>query len=83
MSPPPVGPPPVNTRPVARDDAFSTVVGTPVVGNVLANDTDIDADVLTATLGSGATRGSVNLNPNGSFTYTPGPRQSRTSPVQQ
>ena len=71
VNPPPVSPPPVNTRPVARDDAFGTIVGTPVVGNVLANDTDIDADALTATLGSGAARGIVNLNPNGTFTYTP------------
>ncbi|MGB1223822.1 MAG: beta-1,3-glucanase family protein, partial [Mycobacterium sp.] len=63
--------PTAGTAPVAVDDAFSTPENTAVVGNVLANDTDIDADVLSATLGSGAAHGSVDLSPNGWFTYTP------------
>jgi VCBS repeat-containing protein len=40
-------------------------------GGVLANDTDADADPLTATLGQAATNGTVTLNDNGSFTYMP------------
>ncbi|MCH9708508.1 MAG: cadherin-like domain-containing protein [Actinomycetia bacterium] len=57
--------------PIALDDAFSAPENTVAVGNVLANDTDPDADVLTAALGSGAAHGTVDLSPNGWFTYTP------------
>ena len=38
---------------------------------MLANDTDIDGDALTATLVSNPTYGPVTLNSDGSFTYTP------------
>ena len=37
---------------------------------VLANDSDIDGDNLTASLLSGPANGSLTLNSNGSFTYT-------------
>ncbi len=64
-------PPGLGTPPVALDDAFGARENTAVVGNVLTNDTDVDADVLSATLGAGAAHGSVDLSPNGWFTYTP------------
>src|SRR5207302_10155153 len=38
---------------------------------VLGNDSDVDGDTLTAVLVSGPTKGSLTLNANGSFTYTP------------
>ena len=38
---------------------------------VLANDTDADGDALTAALVSGPSHGTLTLNANGSFTYTP------------
>jgi hypothetical protein len=38
---------------------------------VLANDTDVNGDSLTATLVSGTSHGQINLNSNGSFNYTP------------
>jgi VCBS repeat-containing protein len=38
---------------------------------VLANDTDADSDPLTASLVNGPSHGTVTLNANGSFTYTP------------
>ena len=38
---------------------------------MLDNDTDADADALTALLVAQATNGVVNLSANGSFTYTP------------
>src|SRR5206468_1341572 len=38
---------------------------------VLANDTDPDADPLTAALAAGPAHSSLTLNSNGSFTYTP------------
>src|SRR5207302_1492981 len=38
---------------------------------VLANDTDVDGDVLSAVLVSGPSHGALTLNANGSFVYTP------------
>jgi hypothetical protein len=42
-----------------------------VSGSVLGNDTDANGDSLTALLVSGPAHGSLTLNTNGSFTYTP------------
>jgi VCBS repeat-containing protein len=38
---------------------------------VLGNDTDVDGDALTAVLGAGPSTGTLTLNANGTFTYTP------------
>src|SRR5262249_33299932 len=45
---------------------------TPAAG-VLANDTDAEAQALTALLVSGPAHGSLTFNADGSFTYTPAP----------
>ncbi|MEN3011154.1 MAG: Ig-like domain-containing protein, partial [Candidatus Bipolaricaulaceae bacterium] len=66
----------VNDPPVAQNDSYSTNEETPLTippAGVLLNDSDPDGDALTAELVSGATHGTVNLNANGSFTYTPNP----------
>ena len=67
-------PPPGNTLPVAVDDAYSmtqsTTLTVPAAG-VLANDTDADADPLTAAKMSNPANGTVTVNADGSFTYTP------------
>ena len=61
----------VNDPPVAQDDAYLATedtmltVGAP---GVLANDTDIESDPLTATMLSGPAHGTLALNPDGSFT---------------
>lgn len=65
-----------NTPPTAIDDAYSTNEDTTLVVStsalsVLANDTDVEPGVLTAQLVSPAMRGSVTLNANGTFSYTP------------
>ncbi|HLA95441.1 MAG TPA: FG-GAP-like repeat-containing protein [Pyrinomonadaceae bacterium] len=63
-----------NVAPVGVDDSFSTNVNAVLTVNasgVLANDTDLYNDPLTATLVSSTTHGTVVLNSNGSFTYTP------------
>ncbi|MEP6360375.1 MAG: retention module-containing protein [Halioglobus sp.] len=67
--PPP--PPVINNPPDAVNDGFSTEVNTPVSGNVLPNDSDPDNDPLTVTGNTQPTNGSVTVNPDGSFTYTP------------
>jgi VCBS repeat-containing protein len=64
----------VNDAPVAVDDSYTTTEDIPLVittTGVLGNDSDVDTDPLTATLDSDATNGSVVLNADGSFTYTP------------
>ncbi len=64
----------VNDTPVATGEAYEidqdTVLSVAAPG-VLANDSDIDGDALQAALCAGASNGTVVLNANGSFTYTP------------
>jgi VCBS repeat-containing protein len=64
----------VNDAPVAVADSYSTNEDTPLVvatPAVLANDTDVDGDALTALLVSGPSHGTLTLNADGSLTYTP------------
>ena len=65
----------VNDLPVAVNDAYNGFEDTPVVvaqaQGVLINDTDVDSNPLTAVSASDPPNGSVVLNTNGSFTYTP------------
>ena len=65
----------VNDAPVAVADSFTTAEDTPltvlVAAGVLANDTDVDGPTLTAAVATGPAHGTLALNPNGSFTYTP------------
>ena len=64
----------VNDAPVATADSYSTAEDTaltiPAAG-VLANDTDLDGNALSAILVSGPAHGTLSLNADGSFTYTP------------
>src|SRR5204863_3584651 len=63
-----------NDAPVARDDAYQTAEDTPLVlpaRGVLANDTDVDGDLLAAALVAGPQHGVLALNPDGAFSYTP------------
>ncbi|MGB0087917.1 MAG: cadherin-like domain-containing protein, partial [Planifilum fulgidum] len=63
-----------NQPPVANDDSYTTDVDTPLTvpaPGVLANDTDPNGDPLTAQLVDGPANGTLVLNPDGSFTYTP------------
>ena len=64
----------VNQPPVAVNDSYSTNEDAPLTTGapgVLANDTDPDNDPLTAVLVSGPSHGTLTLNADGSFTYTP------------
>jgi VCBS repeat-containing protein len=61
---------------VAADDAYTTPLDTPLVveePGVLANDTDAENDHTIAQLVTQPTNGTVELAPDGSFTYTATP----------
>jgi VCBS repeat-containing protein len=63
-----------NQAPVAAGDAFSTTedtVLTVAAPGVLGNDADPDGDPLSAVLVTPPSHGSLTLNANGSFSYTP------------
>ena len=71
----------VNHAPVANDDSYATAFNTPLnvaAPGVLVNDTDADGDSLTAVLISGPAHGTLALNANGSFSYTPNTNYSGT-----
>jgi large repetitive protein len=63
-----------NRPPVAVNDSYTTLEDTvltvPAPG-VLGNDSDPDGNPITAQLVSGPTRGTLTLNADGSFSYTP------------
>ena len=66
---------PINDDPVASDDALQTNEDEPLTLNaadgLLANDSDVDGDNLTAAIVDSPSSGVVALNGDGSFTYTP------------
>jgi VCBS repeat-containing protein len=66
----------VNDPPTAVNDMYETAVDTtlnvPAATGVRSNDMDPDTgDVLTISLVTGPANGTLTLNPNGSFSYTP------------
>jgi hypothetical protein len=74
----------VPDAPVAADDSYSNALGlgiTDTAPGVLGNDKDADGDALTVVAMAGPTTdgGTVTLNADGSFTYTPsGPTYTGT-----
>ncbi|MEE8471513.1 MAG: Ig-like domain-containing protein [Dehalococcoidia bacterium] len=64
-----------NQPPVAVDDAYTAyedITLTVTAPGVLGNDSDPDNGAVTALLESGPSNGTLTLNSDGSFTYTPG-----------
>ncbi|HHB79664.1 MAG TPA: tandem-95 repeat protein [Saprospiraceae bacterium] len=65
---------PVNDPPIAIDDNYSTPTNQPIVSeNVTANDNDLDGDGLVVNTSpiNGPTYGTLTLNTDGTFVYTP------------
>ncbi|RVT39914.1 Ig-like domain-containing protein, partial [Sphingobium algorifonticola] len=67
---------PQNDAPIANANSYNVVAGTTLTvpdgaTDILANDIDPDGDPLTALLVAAPVNGTLSLNPNGSFTYTP------------
>ncbi|KRF20541.1 hypothetical protein ASG90_18315 [Nocardioides sp. Soil797] len=69
----PAGAAPDNLPPIANDDSFVTAENTPVNGNVVANDSDPEGDPFAAALKVAPVHGTMVLNANGTFNYTPNP----------
>jgi VCBS repeat-containing protein len=71
----------VNDAPEAENDpqtgAYPAVedqtLNVPAATGVLANDSDVENSPLTAVLKTQGSKGTVTLNPNGSFSYVPNP----------
>ena len=63
--------PPENAAPTARDDAFSITSNQQLGSGVLANDGHPDTDPFAVALGSDVSHGTLILQSNGLFTYTP------------
>lgn len=65
---------PVSDAPTAADDVYVTdeeVSLTIAAPGVLSNDADADGDAITAAILSGPANGTVTVNADGSFAYTP------------
>ncbi|MHB8973083.1 MAG: cadherin domain-containing protein, partial [Pirellulaceae bacterium] len=70
-----------DNAPVAAADQYTVTQAESLVvllPGFLANDLDVDGDVLTALLVTNVAHGSLALNSNGSFTYVPAPTFSGT-----
>ena len=71
----------INGSPVTAPDSEFTSVNQPITGSVLDNDTDPDGDTLQVTHVDGqpigapvaTASGTVQMNPNGTYVYTPNP----------
>jgi VCBS repeat-containing protein len=61
----------VNDAPVGIADEFTGQEDTAIAGNLLANDSDVDNSALTAGVVTGPDHGTLILNADGSFAYTP------------
>ncbi|WEG13455.1 Ig-like domain-containing protein [Pullulanibacillus sp. KACC 23026] len=65
----------VNDAPVAKADSFMVnedeTLTVQATSSILANDTDVENDPLTAVLVNGPSHGTLSLNPDGTFSYTP------------
>jgi hypothetical protein len=66
--------PTLNRVPVAASNSYTMNQGTVLsvsAPGVLGNDTDADGDLLTASISTIPTHGTLSLSSNGAFTYTP------------
>lgn len=63
---------PINDAPIAINDTNSIVIPFTLNGTVATNDSDVDGDTLTFSVLVNGSLGTLVMNPNGSYAYTPG-----------
>jgi hypothetical protein len=64
---------PCNSAPVAVNDVFAGPVGSAVSGNVMTNDNEPNGETMNSSVVVTSADGTVVLNQNGNFTFTPNP----------
>jgi len=65
---------PINDAPISIDDINNTQINTPTDGNVLTNDSDPEGnDMTVGTTPINPTNGTVVIDPDGNYTFTPDP----------
>ena len=62
-----------NSAPIAGDDTYSGMDGSTITGNILINDSDPNGETITPSIVTNSVDGTVVLNSDGSFTFTPNP----------
>ncbi len=62
-----------NTAPIAVNDAFSGSNGSVITGNIITNDNEPNGETITPSIIATSVDGTVVLNSNGSFSFTPNP----------
>lgn len=60
-----------NSAPVAVNDIFTGITGVPFYGNVMNNDSDANGETITSSIVTTSADGTVVLNSDGSFSFTP------------
>lgn len=66
-----VGITPVDDSPIVEDDADTYVGSTPTTIDVLANDSDVDGDVISVLQVTAPQNGTATINSDGTITYAP------------
>src|SRR5690606_11398266 len=62
-----------NSAPLAVNDHFTGFSGEVIVGNLIMNDSDPNGEAITPSIVATSTDGSVIINTDGSFSFTPNP----------
>src|SRR5690606_7764862 len=62
-----------NSAPIAVNDHFTGFSGEVIVGNLIMNDSDPNSEAITPSIVATSTDGSVIINTDGSFSFTPNP----------